>query len=744
MATIILSTIGSIVAGPFGQAIGAIAGSYIDRAVIGGKKSVRRDGPRLAELAVQTASYGEPLPLVYGKCRIAGNVIWTSGLIERRTDTRSGSRKSGSATTTNYSYFASFAVALTGRTILRVERIWADGKLIRANALDGLSVGGQLRIYTGADNQPADALLEAALSAEYAPNNRGVAYAVLEELPLAEFANRIPNLTFEVVADEPAACTHGSVVSDLARRAGVRRVSTVNLSTVCSAVLLADVSAVRGTLDALSALMPVQVSATTDGLAFAALDAAQPLVIPAHEQAVSNTDARDRSTVLRKRADVAGLPGEIEVRHIDMTRDYQTGVQRARRRDTGARQQLDLPVVLDGSRAKQIAETVLARLWRERDQLVVRVPLTRLDIAAGDVVTVTGITTIWRVDTRVIEDGGLTLTLVALRTGDAQSSALADGGAPIGQTLEPHGATVAHILDVPPLETTAPTAGRLIVAGGGASPAWRMASLWQSTDGGSSYVQAAVVSSPSVIGAATSVLAGGPAHVWDLANTVDIELLSAQSDVLSRPGADVLAGANMALLGDELIQFAGVQFVSATHIRLSGLLRGRRGTERHRASHVAGERFVLLDPLPAGRDVLPLSQIGQPIKYKVLSPQQSLGDVSAQSLVFNASALRPLSPVQLVAVLQTNGDTTCSWTRRSRAGFDWIDGVDAPLAEDAELYQVSVIANGTVIRQTTTNTPGYVYPAAQRAADSVAGPLTLRVSQTSAQVGAGTQAEISL
>ena len=57
---------------------------------------------------------------------------------------------------------------------------------------------------------------------------------------------------------------------------------------------------------------------------------------------------------------------------------------------------------------------------------------------------------------------------------------------------------------------------------------------------------------------------------------------------------------------------------------------------------------------------------------------------------FRGEALRPPSPVALVAKLQPSGDLAVRWVRRSRLGFAWIDGVDAPLGEATERYLVSV------------------------------------------------------
>jgi hypothetical protein len=73
-----------------------------------------------------------------------------------------------------------------------VMRVWADGKPLD---LSGLT----MRFYSGAEDQTADPLIVAKEGAGYAPAYRGLAYVVFERLPLANFGNRIPQLSFEVV-----------------------------------------------------------------------------------------------------------------------------------------------------------------------------------------------------------------------------------------------------------------------------------------------------------------------------------------------------------------------------------------------------------------------------------------------------------------------------------------------------------------------------------------------------------------
>ncbi len=52
--------------------------------------------------------------------------------------------------------------------------------------------------YTGSDDQLPDSLIEAKEGAGNAPAYRGLAYIVFERLALADFGNRIPQLSFEV------------------------------------------------------------------------------------------------------------------------------------------------------------------------------------------------------------------------------------------------------------------------------------------------------------------------------------------------------------------------------------------------------------------------------------------------------------------------------------------------------------------------------------------------------------------
>ena len=194
MATLVFTAIGSAVGGPLGGMVGGFVGREVDTALFG---SPTRKGPRLDDLRITTSSYGSPVARHFGTIRAAGTVIWATDMVEHSAIQGGGK---GSPSVTTYSYSISMAVALASRPITGVGRIWADGNLLRG-ADGALKTGGQLRIYSGHGDHAPDPLIASAEGAQ-APAFRGTAYAVFEDLDLIPFGNRIPALSFEVIADE--------------------------------------------------------------------------------------------------------------------------------------------------------------------------------------------------------------------------------------------------------------------------------------------------------------------------------------------------------------------------------------------------------------------------------------------------------------------------------------------------------------------------------------------------------------
>jgi hypothetical protein len=137
------------------------------------------------------------------------------------------------------------------------------------------------------------------------------------------------------------------------------------------------------------------------------------------------------------------------------------------------------------------------------------------------------------------------------------------------------------------------------------------------------------------------------------------------------------------------------------------------------AGHAADEPFCLLTAGTLQPVVLPSWSIGA-----TLSATARGGPLA--SIQFLGENIRPPAPVNLAAELQGGGDLVLSWTRRSRQGFVWLDGIDAPLGEANEQYRVSVAGASASIELPATQ-PSVTIDAAELA--TLGGALAIEVRQ---------------
>ena len=200
MATVVLQTvgaaIGSAIAGPvgavIGRAAGALAGNAIDQKLFSQDRVI--EGPRLDSARLLSSTEGSPIPKVYGRQRLSGQIIWATRFREVVAEHEESGKGSGGSgvTTRSYSYYGNFAVAVCEGEISGIRRIWADAQEVDQTKIE-------VRVYSGSDAQECDPLIEAKQGTDNTPAYRGTAYLVFEDFPLEKHGNRIPQLTFEIV-----------------------------------------------------------------------------------------------------------------------------------------------------------------------------------------------------------------------------------------------------------------------------------------------------------------------------------------------------------------------------------------------------------------------------------------------------------------------------------------------------------------------------------------------------------------
>lgn len=148
------------------------------------------EGPRLESFHLQTSRDGAAIPRVFGRVRLAGQVIWASQVREQVSDESVGG-KGGGPTQRTYSYSISFAVGLCEGEILGVDRVWANGEILQRAGLT-------IRVYKGSDTQGPDPVIAATEPGDV-PAFRGTAYIVFEDFPLDDYGARLPSINAEVM-----------------------------------------------------------------------------------------------------------------------------------------------------------------------------------------------------------------------------------------------------------------------------------------------------------------------------------------------------------------------------------------------------------------------------------------------------------------------------------------------------------------------------------------------------------------
>ena len=167
MASLVLGAVGTSIgasiggsllgfsAAAVGGMIGSAVGGVVDSLLVSALAPAQRiEGARLDSLRITSSTEGAVIPRLFGRMRLGGNVIWATDFREEINTSSQGGGKGGgpTVTTTEYLYYASFAVALCEGQITGIGRVWADSKPLDLS-------GVTWRLHTGSEGQAVDPLI---------------------------------------------------------------------------------------------------------------------------------------------------------------------------------------------------------------------------------------------------------------------------------------------------------------------------------------------------------------------------------------------------------------------------------------------------------------------------------------------------------------------------------------------------------------------------------------------------------
>jgi hypothetical protein len=439
-----------------------------------------------------------------------------------------------------------------------------------------------------------------------------------------------------------------------------------------------------------------------------------------------------------KRGDPIQIPRVLNLNYYDvqggLAPDKQTSERSGDRRATGE-MQLQTAVVLTADQAAQVVAVQHKVMIEDvRGELSLLLSDKWAKLAPANCVFFSRDGKTLRLRLAKVETFDGYAQYVALR--DRQSAYVAQvEGIPASPILLPAnnsvGPTLMEPLDIQILHDVDDALGlSMYVAIAGLTDAWQGAEVELSIDGGANYIESEQVVTATAMGELVTTLALGdhPAEFPDDINTCNVRIDTLGGELTPSDLEGLLNRENLAIIGDEIVQFAEAEEISAGLWQIGYFLRGRKGTTP--TEHAAGSRFVMLDGLVAVPMALVYLNRSLTLRATSVGAGTDTGTVKTFTYTGQSQTERRVGYLEAAHV---GSNVEVSWQGVGRLG----GGASAAHGARFEGYEVDFDDGVAAVVTVATDDQAVV-----QAAGGFSFPLTVRVYQVNEITGRGPASEV--
>ncbi|BCZ13652.1 phage tail protein [Acinetobacter baumannii] len=713
--------------------------------------TVKIDSGKSNSLRVQTSAYGLAQPLVYGKNRVAANMIWYGDFnaIAHTTTTKSGGIFGMGKTktkTTTYTYEASLLLGLCENKIKSVDKVWV-GKIqvvdrkknnITQSPLDQL--GFELYNYSNAPNNVWPYLLSK-------HPDQVVSYPYLNYIAAANYnmgdTASLPTHSFEVISDITFSDTihdanPADVIEDFITNPRYGAAPSLNMAdlsefrTYCAATnllispALTEQRAAHEIINEIVEAVNCAIVPSPDGLKIRSYgDTAvsgngvtfTPDLTPAYHLTDDDFIGDDQPVRVKRSRDTDAF-NHCQIEYVNRFNQYNTETVEAKDQANiemfGLRTQdpVKYDFFCEPKIARHAVQLLLQRKLYVRNEYEFDLGWKYCRLEPMDIVTLTdeslGLDRFPVRITRIEEDqdGLLTVTAEELALGsrsaveyDLQASNGYQGG-----NEEPGNVNAPAIFE-PPLELTDGKNQIWVAASGGIN--WGGCNVWASIDN-TTYEMIGTIYGSARYGTLVSAI--------DADDTSMQVQLNTSSQIFGGTLEDAEVDATLCKVGDEYINYVDATLDGSGRYTLSGMLRGRFDDA---SSHNAGESFVRIDRAIFEYD-FNSNLIDKTIYLKFTSfnglqqKEQTLDEVTAYSHTLNGGRPSGVKGLSLQSPF-VGSSFKVQWQ----------------FAAGAQGYIVQVLSGSTLLRTIETTSAEYTYSMEEAKVDGVQRNYTIRVASKS-------------
>lgn len=678
---------------------------------MGGKSStITSAEERILSLQVQQSSQGLTLPVIYGRTRVAGNLVWYGDFvtIEHKTTTRQGGKGGGGVTQEDikYTYEAAVMLALCEGEIQGVGRIWREKE--KFDSLAQL----RLTLMRGGDEQPLWTHLQQAKHQDQALNYSGTAYLCSPNYELTKsaqiyqhnfevigklgYSGNIPDanpreIVLDLLTNQRYGCGFPSQnIGDTDRYSNYCRAIGIFLSPAyteqgeaqrnISELLEQTNSAAVFSQGRLKIIPYGDGSYSGNGAVYVADNKA---VYDLTDDDFIVSGAQDPVKVERKTN--ADAFNQIQVEYLDRNNDYNVAIaevkDQANIEQYGLRPKdaIKMHGICDAKVAQKVAQQLLQRALYVRNEYEFKLGWKYCLLEPMDIVTLTDAglglnkTPVRITEIEEDEEGVLSIKAEDYPVGVYTVSEYPTQpslGYSADYNVSPGNAHVPVIFEAPLQLTGGEPQIWLATAGG---DMWGGAEVWVSTDG-DSYTRVGAVNHKARFGSLTAALPNGA--VFDRTNTLGVEISAGQlTGGTEQDSRDLLT---LCYVDGEFLAYANAELKGVGRYTLGNLTRGAYGSTIN--AHAAGSQFARIDEA-LFKYAVPRNWIGRTVWVKLVSYNvfsggiQDLAEVPAYSYTIKGAPLGQIQNLRL----------TSSWAYGKEAVIAW-DKLDGADTYDVEIY----------------------------------------------------------
>lgn len=505
--------------------------------------------------------------------------------------------------------------------------------------------------------------------------------------------------------------TIGNIVADISEIEGLDRTNDIDVSELTDTIpgyVIGNQTDGRSAVEQLSGMFFFDAAESGTKVVFKKRGRVSTITINEDDMIPLN----DNGDVLTKtRLDETILPERLAITYLSPFHQYEnrTAAHRRVREPTPVMfsrdpQTVQVPMAFGADQIAQIVESMLYTIWNERVSVQWQLPWQFLTLDCADVVTLVVKGKSYRVR---ITSNPVGVNLVMACEGVIESAATivstAQGDDGISQPVPawPNGTipTVLFILDIPLLrdvDDTPATTDRLYIAFSGYNSLWTGATLWDS-DNGASFTNTGIRSTTRASFGSISNHLPTTDSPFVTDNDTVLRVSMASGNLSGVGDIDFLNDVNVAIVGSsftnnwEIIDFKNVVQQTDGSYLVSGIMRGRRGSETMCNTHSDGEFFIVPTPGTFTSELLATADLNMVRYYRGVSFGQVPESVVPQSLNATGAALKPYAPAQLTALV-SGSDIDLAWVRRNRIAGELRDGSGlVPMSEESEAYSIDIL-----------------------------------------------------